>query len=143
MKTSFKVTTPQIATVHFLPYITRKANREMQKSLTLFPGVSISAAQKKLESVMQADDESEKLKRFGEITPKEQEAVFYVQEKMVTSIVDKIVLENETELDQNEFQLFFDRMNESDFAELGKIAGVIVKKDREKSEKKTSKSAKK
>jgi len=134
------VSTPQKAVVFFMPYISRQANRAMQRAMAIYPDVDMQVAQEKFKKVADAKNDDDRMKAFKEITLNEQDAIFGVQETMIKAMLDKVVLDNGEVLDESGFDWFLKRMDEEDFGNLGKVAGELVVNDRKKSKKKIMKS---
>lgn len=139
MQTTVKINTPKEATVHFMPYMDRKTQKAIRKVVASFPNVNLTEAQSRFAEIGKIKDQKEQFKALQAISVDDQDAVFELQEVMVLSMTDKIVLEGR-ELDPDDFENFYNRMKNDDFVKISLCVSKIVGGTGEESEKKTEKS---
>jgi len=137
MQTTFNTTKPEKATLHFFDYVSRKANRQMQSVLTKYSDIDMDATQKKFQKAF--NEKSKKINPFISLTERELDALFDTQETMVVRMLDKIVLDDGTVVEEKNKKEFIQNMNDVEFSEATFVAVDIVKAEKEESEKKTKK----
>ena len=138
--TSVKIQTPKPTTVEFIPYMNRGTQKAIRRVVASYPEVDLTAAQKKFAKIGDLKTQEEQMTALRAIPAAEQDAVLELQEVMVKNMAKKIVVDDEGELDSDEFARFFDEMRDEDFVKLSLCISKIVAESSKNSEKKTKKS---
>lgn len=137
MKT-ITVTTPEKAEIRIMDYLSRGAQKAIRSVVFKYEDVTFTEAERKFADMVKEEDVKKKGRLLKLLSNRELEALLELNEKMIEYMVDRIVLdESDKVLDRNEFEAFFDRMNEKDFEKLGGAVSVSVVESKTVSEKKT------